>query len=137
MVSNGMVSIDFAFPKGGLPVYLRPAGFPHAHTRISNILGHGYKLMAISLGLCLWRFACALAFGDLLVPWPRPRPWRWPWPCPTHRQWPQAQSHGHGKDGHGIKPQAKSPSPKPWQSLQAMARGHGHGSGLKLMARET
>ena len=131
-----MVSINFASLNPGLTGRLLPTGLPHAHPRISNILGHGYKLMAISLGLCLWRFACALAFGDLLVPWPRPRPWRWPWPCPTHRQWPQAQSHGHGKDGHGIKPQAKSPSPKPWQSLQAMAQGDGHGSGLKLMARE-
>ena len=52
-----MVSINFASLNPGLQAYLRPAGFPHAHPRISNILGHGYKLTAISL--------LALAFGDL------------------------------------------------------------------------
>ena len=52
-----MVSITFAVLNPALQAHLRPAGFPHAHTRISNILGHGYKLMAISL--------LALAFGDL------------------------------------------------------------------------
>ena len=92
-----MVSITFAVPNPGCWGRPRPAGFPHAHTRISNILGHGYKLMAISLGLCLWRFACALAFGDLLVPWPRPRPWRWPWPCP----WPWPRHNGLIPYGNG------------------------------------
>ena len=52
-----MVCIYFAVLNPGLKGRPRPAGFPHAHTRISNILGHGYKLMAISL--------LALAFGDL------------------------------------------------------------------------
>ena len=36
----------------GMMGRLRPAGFPHAHAWISNILGHGYKLIAINLGLC-------------------------------------------------------------------------------------
>ena len=45
-----MVSIDFAVLNPGLQAYLRPTGLPHAHPRISNILGHGSKLMAISLG---------------------------------------------------------------------------------------
>ncbi len=52
-----MVSINFASLNPGLPGRLLPTGLPHAHPRISNILGHGYKLMAISL--------LALAFGDL------------------------------------------------------------------------
>ena len=72
---NGMVmvSITFAFLSRGLQAHLRPAGFPHAHPRISNILGHGSRLMAISL-LAIW-----------LVPWPKPRLGLRP------RQWPQAQ----------------------------------------------
>ena len=52
-----MVSINFASLNPGLTGRLLPTGLPHAHPRISNILGHGYKLMAISL--------LALAFGDL------------------------------------------------------------------------
>ena len=56
-----MVSITFASLNPRLQAHLRPAGFPHAHPRISNILGHGSKLMAISL-LVIW-----------LVPWPKPR----------------------------------------------------------------
>ena len=101
----------------------RPAGFPHAHPRISNILGHGSKLMAISL-LAIW-----------LVPWPKPRLGLRP------RQWPQAQGHGHGpgrklvaRKGSGPWHQTQGNVPKP----QAMAKapGHGHGSGPKLMARE-
>ena len=41
----------FAPLNGGLRGRLRPAGLPHAHPRIFNILGHGSgpKLMAISL----------------------------------------------------------------------------------------
>ena len=57
-----MVSKDFASLNPGCWGRPRPAGFPHAHTRISNILGHGYKLMAISVLLAIW-----------LVPWPKPR----------------------------------------------------------------
>ena len=52
-----MVCINFAVLNPGLTGRLLPTGLPHAHPRISNILGHGYKLMAISL--------LALAFGDL------------------------------------------------------------------------
>ena len=73
-----MVSINFAslnHPLRGRP---RPTGFPHAHPRIPNILGHGSMLMAIGL-LAIW-----------LVPWPKPRL------GPRPRQWPQGQGHGHG-----------------------------------------
>ena len=73
-----MVSINFASPNRGLPGRLLPTGFPHAHPRIPNILGHGSMLMAIGL-LAIW-----------LVPWPKPRL------GPRPRQWPQGQGHGHG-----------------------------------------
>ena len=91
----------------------------HAHPRISNILGHGSKLMAINL-----------------LPWPKPRL------GPRPRQWPQAQGHGHGpgpklvaRKGSESWHQAQGNVPKP----QAMAKapGHGRGSGPKLMARES
>ena len=59
-----MVSITFAVLNRGIQAYLLPTGLPHAHPRISNILGHGSKLMAISLFGAL---ACALA--EALV-WP-------------------------------------------------------------------
>ena len=122
---NGMVmvSITFAVLKRGLPGRLLPTGLPHAHPRISNILGHGFKLIAISL-LAIW-----------LVPWPKPRLGLRP------RRWPQAQGHGHGpgrklvaRKGSGPWHQTQGNVPKP----QAMAKapGHGHGSGPKLMARE-
>ena len=52
-----MVSIDFASLNPGLTGRLLPTCLPHAHPRISTILGHGYKPRAISL--------LALAFGDL------------------------------------------------------------------------
>ena len=52
-----LLTYRFNVAKRGLRRNSGPAGFPHAHPRISNILGHGYKLMAISL--------LALAFGDL------------------------------------------------------------------------
>ena len=43
--------------EGGVKRQLPAHRLIHAHARIFNILGHGYKLMAISL--------LALAFGDL------------------------------------------------------------------------
>ena len=98
-----MVSIKFATLNRGLRGNSRPTGFPHAHPRISNILGHGSKLMAISL-----------------LPWPKPRL------GPRPRQWPQAQCHGHGpgpklvvaRKGSGSWHQARGNVPKP----QATAR---------------
>ena len=109
-----MVSIEFASPKRGLRRNSRPTGFPHAHPRISNILGHGSKLMAINL-----------------LPWPKPRL------GPRPGQWPQAQGHVPklvARKGSGSWHQTQGNVPKP----QAMAKapGHGHGSGPKLMARE-
>ena len=137
-----MVSIDFAIPKRGLPGRLLPTGLPHEHPRISNILGHGYKLMAISLGLGLWRFACAVAKAQAMAVAGQQ------WPCSRRRQWPHVQSHGHGTGpkrmarkgseswhrarGNVPKPQAmaialgRGSRPWPWLGSQAYGQGRVH-----------
>ena len=48
----------------GLRCDSRPTGFPHAHPRISNILGHG-------LGQSLW----PLAVGLWILPWAMAQAW--------------------------------------------------------------
>ena len=113
-----MVSITFAVLNRGLQAHLRPAGFPHAHTRISNILGHGYKLMAISLGLCLWRFVLCRGQG------------------PGHGA---GRGHARRRTGNGLKPKAMAMgktimASSPRQSHQALSHGNRFRPWLEAMA---